>query len=30
MIGSVCDLARRLVGLFAQRKDSGINSMSPI
>jgi uncharacterized membrane protein len=30
LVGSVYDLARRLVGLFAQRKDGGMNSMSAV
>jgi uncharacterized membrane protein len=30
LIGSIYDLARRLVGLFAQRKDGGMNSMSAV
>jgi uncharacterized membrane protein len=30
LVGSIYDLARRLVGLFAQRKDGGMNSMSAV
>ena len=30
LVGSVYDLARRLVGLFAQRKDGGMNSMNAV
>jgi len=30
LVGSVYDLARRMVGLFAQRKDGGMNSMSAV
>ena len=30
LVGSVYDLARRMVGLFAQRKDGGMNSMQAV
>jgi len=30
LVGSVYDLARRLVGLFSQRKDGGMNSMNAV
>ncbi len=30
VVGNIYDLARRLVGLFAQRKDGGMNSMNAV